>query len=263
MSRKRTLIPDIYKQKKRICYGPSTHLNGSFDNGNDKELGNVPNDTKATVLYLRSLFPLEKFEHRLPPVIFKHQLYSFIDSRTIVDKHINDMQQQGEINLFRLGADSDEYCIVLKEDYRSHVARNMAEASIPKAIADKFLNTVVEKCRNVSVDKNVLINEYHFTDEEITLLVNGSVITVRDIGSWWLSIPNAGLFMKYFMRGRKSLLTMIRRCKYREILKKDLEIRNWPKTARLGLAYHIHDIIGADLVKCIQTTSGLLLRLKE
>ena len=87
--------------------------------------------------------------------------------------------------------------------------------------------------------------------------------------------------MKNFRRGRKAILTMIKKCKYKEILQKvknlssnrktitiltssegsfvaetsvacllqDLEARKLPKTAKLGVMYHIHDVIGADLVE--------------
>ena len=51
-------------------------------------------------------------------------------------------------------------------------------------------------------------------------LVKASVLTVRDVGSWWLAIPCAGIYMKSFIRGRKAMLTMIRKCKYKEILQK-------------------------------------------
>lgn len=32
-------------------------------------------------------------------------------------------------------------------------------------------------------------------------LVKSGVLTVRDAGSWWLSIPNSGKFTKYFIQG--------------------------------------------------------------
>lgn len=32
-------------------------------------------------------------------------------------------------------------------------------------------------------------------------LVKSGVLTVRDAGSWWLSIPNSGKFTKYFIKG--------------------------------------------------------------
>ena len=50
--------------------------------------------------------------------------------------------------------------------------------------------------------------------------MKASVLTVRSLGSWWVAVPSAGIFMKSFLRGRKALLTMVRKCKYREILRK-------------------------------------------
>ncbi len=32
--------------------------------------------------------------------------------------------------------------------------------------------------------------------------MKSGVLTVRDAGSWWLSIPNSGKFIKYFVKGR-------------------------------------------------------------
>ena len=33
-------------------------------------------------------------------------------------------------------------------------------------------------------------------------LVNTGVLTTRDVGSWWLSVPGAGIFMKNFSNGK-------------------------------------------------------------
>ncbi|XP_014785012.2 uncharacterized protein LOC106879820 [Octopus bimaculoides] len=102
MSRKRTLMPDIYKAKKRQCLAvgtaaatvaaSATATPNSLDSEeaeNKNDLADIPSDTKASLLYLKSLFPLEKFESRLPPVILKHQVYSIVKNRTLVDKQLN------------------------------------------------------------------------------------------------------------------------------------------------------------------------------
>ena len=36
-------------------------------------------------------------------------------------------------------------------------------------------------------------------------LVNIGVLTTRDIGSWWLSVPGAGIFMKNFSNGTSTI----------------------------------------------------------
>jgi serine/threonine-protein kinase 19 len=58
------------------------------------------------------------------------------------------------------------------------------------------------------------------------------------------------------------VLQMIKRKKYKEMLQTELEGRRMT-VSKLGMMYHIHDIIGADLVECIPTTSGPLLRLAD
>ena len=50
-------------------------------------------------------------------------------------------------------------------------------------------------------------------------LVKACILTVRDVNSWWLSIPRAGVFVKTLLYGRRALEAMFRRCRYREILR--------------------------------------------
>ncbi|KAL5018208.1 hypothetical protein ScPMuIL_003930 [Solemya velum] len=263
MNRKRNSIPTVYKHKKRICMGPNSVLEAN-DFPDDKELAvHAMTDTKAALLYLQKQFPMDKFELQIPPIILKHQIYSIVKNKTIVDKQINDLRLEGEIRVFKLGNNSGEFGIVFFDDYKRHVLQSMVEFSISRSITEKFMKNMLTNYNEVSVDKKTLMTDFDFKDEEITQLLRASVLTVRDVGSWWTAIPNAGIFMKSFLRGRKAVLTMIRKCKYREILQSELEQRKWPKIARLGLLYHIHDIIGAELVQCIQTSSGQLLRLKD
>ena len=53
-------------------------------------------------------------------------------------------------------------------------------------------------------------------------------------GDCWLTIPNINQFTKTFNRGRKAVLTMIKKCKYNAILEKVRKICN--KTFSNGLA---------------------------
>ncbi|XP_064600339.1 inactive serine/threonine-protein kinase 19-like [Liolophura sinensis] len=269
MSRKRSHIPEIYKQRKRIFLGPakvdSGATNGFPKDEKDVESDEILSDTKATLFFLRGLFPVEKFHHTLPAMILKHQVYSIVKNRTVADKQLNDLRTAGEIKLFKLpmGTGEEEYCVLFTEDYKSHILRTSRSMAVSKTVIDKFIKKVVSQHSDVSISKETLLDEFRFKDEEITQMVKANLLTFREVGSWWLSIPNTGVFMKSFIRGRKSVLTMIRKSKYRAILKQELEQRKWPKLAKLGLMFHIHDIIGSELVECVQTTSGELLRLKD
>ncbi|XP_062874819.1 serine/threonine-protein kinase 19 [Trichomycterus rosablanca] len=254
MNRKRSLLLNTFCGKKRrfgadSLVGHPEH--GDFQDG--------PCDVKATLQYLMTLFPRKLFEDRLPPVVFKHQLYSLLSDKTLVDKQLNDLRDQGEVLMFQLGFDSDTFALVFTEDYRAKVLAGQTGRDT-YATVEKFLDKALHGCSGLSFSKDKMLKELLFTDSEITKLVKSGVLTVRDAGSWWLAIPNSGRFTKYFINGRKAVLGIVKKSKYNEILKADLEERRTPSQVKLHIKYHVHDLIGAELVECIQTTSGALLR---
>lgn len=44
------------------------------------------------------------------------------------------------------------------------------------------------------------------------------MLIVREVGSWWISFPGAGQFMKAFTSGREKILMMVKKSKYSSIL---------------------------------------------
>ena len=48
----------------------------------------IPNDTEVSIQFLTSLFPLDVFEQRLPPIIVKHQIYSLVEDKTEADREL-------------------------------------------------------------------------------------------------------------------------------------------------------------------------------
>ena len=74
---------------------------------------------------------------------------------------------------------------------------------------------------------------------------------MRDIGkaaSWWFAIPSVGPFVKQLTKGRSSILQMIKRAKHQELLQSELEARKLT-ASKLGMDYHLHDILGSELVR--------------
>ncbi|XP_055261978.1 serine/threonine-protein kinase 19 isoform X1 [Moschus berezovskii] len=172
------------------------------------------------------------------------------------------LQEQGEIRIVQLGFDLDAQGIVFTEDYRTRVLK-ACDGRPYAAAVQKFLASVLPACGDLSFQQDQMTQTFGFRDPEITQLVKAGVLTVRDAGSWWLAVPGAGRFIKYFVKGRQAVLSMVRKAKYRELLLSELLGRRAPASVRLGLAYHVHDLIGAQLVDCVSTTSGTLLRLPE
>lgn len=249
MNRKRGLISDTFTSKKRKAV---TQRFGVSD-------VDGPVDVKSTVEYLMTLFPRKLFNDALPQIVLKHQLYSLISDKTTVDKGVNKLREQGELLMFQLGFDSEAFGLVFASDFKAKVLAGQDGRDTQETV-QKFLDRVLSSSTDLSFSKDQMLRDFLFTDAEITQLVKSGVLTVRDAGSWWLSIPNSGKFTKYFIQGRKAVLNMVKKSKYNEVLKADLEDRKTPSQVKFHMKYHIHDIVGAELVESIPTTTGTLLR---
>ncbi|XP_039550209.1 serine/threonine-protein kinase 19-like isoform X1 [Pimephales promelas] len=250
MSRKRALIADTFCLKRRRSAADTvagdSHAEGAAD-------------IRSSLQNLMTLFSRKLFNDSLPPVVLKHQLYSLHSDKTSVDKQLNELRASGELLMFQLGFDSEAFALVFAKDYRAKVLQGEAGRETLETV-EKFLDKLIPGCSDLSFNKEKMLKEFLFTDSEITQLVKSGVLTVRDAGSWWLSIPNSGKFIKYFIKGRKAVLGMVKKSKYGEILKTELEGRRTTSHVKFQMKYHIHDIVGAELVECIQTTSGTVLR---
>uniref|UniRef100_A0A803SLK4 Serine/threonine kinase 19 n=1 Tax=Anolis carolinensis TaxID=28377 RepID=A0A803SLK4_ANOCA len=221
-----------------------------------------PEAVDSALQFLASLFPRKLFEDSLPPLILRHQIYSLVKDRTTVDRRLSQLKDEGRIRIFQHGLDAETFFVTFTDAYKSKVLEFASGKEFARTVT-KFLDSVVTSCPDISYDKKRMLNEFGFKDTEITQLVNAGVLTVRDAGSWWLAVPRAGHFVKYFIKGRKAVLGMIQKSKYKEVLLSDLQNRRTPRAVKLGIPYHIHDIIGAQLVDCVPTTTGTLLRLAD
>ena len=78
------------------------------------------------------------------------------------------------------------------------------------------------------------------------------VLLVRDVGktssSWWFAIPGVSPFIKSLTKGRSMVQQVLRKSKYKELLQSELESRKF-SVSKLNMEYHIHDLIGSDLVE--------------
>jgi serine/threonine-protein kinase 19 len=52
------------------------------------KIDELPCDTMAAILYIKSIFPQTIFGKLLPPVILKHQVYCVVKDKTLVDRQL-------------------------------------------------------------------------------------------------------------------------------------------------------------------------------
>ncbi|KAL0270942.1 UNVERIFIED_CONTAM: hypothetical protein PYX00_008208 [Menopon gallinae] len=145
--------------------------------------------------------------------------------------------------------------IVLYSIIRPHIVQQTRSR-----IVKKYVEEVLPSIKNSSVDSAYLMNKFSLSRSDISELVREDLLVMRDVGSYWLSFPRCGQFVKAYNCGRKEILKIIKKSKFSEVLQMELEKKKLSKKASLGMSLHILDVIGSEAVQCKPTVSGMMLR---
>ena len=236
----------------------------------NKSLNNEqPNQTTLTLTALH--FFLESSKQifinyfRLPPIIFKHQLYSLKpNDRTTIDFQLQEMFNRNEIRFFH-----SDYGIMLMmmRDYQMLIERQLDENQISSLSVQKerlkkrFISQFLPTCIRLSTDRDQLQKQLEFTDNEILLLIQAGLLLNKEIDQYWISIPNSGSFTKCLKRSRIALKKMLTRRTYREIPLEEFRVRDTKRSCPLGFDYHVYDLLGANLAHLIDTPTGSVVKI--
>ena len=229
----------------------------------DDFCGIIPSDTEAALQYIESLYPpVEELgsSNSLPHIVLRHQVYAVVHDKTTVDRELERLQEENKVRLFKLSTGADDYAITSLEKLEVHLQKVSPEDC--KETVEKFFFRVLRSYNDVAIDKKRLSGEKGFTEKEVSQLMSSGLLTVQDVGSYWLSVPGLGSFMRHFLKGRDCVLRTLRTAKYNEIMQSELEFKKL-SACKLGIKFHILDLIGAELVTSVVTTSGPLLRLNS
>ncbi len=85
---------------------------------------------------------------------------------------------------------------------------------------------------------------------------------MKDANSYYFNIPNSGNFWTSCLKGRKEVLSLIQRHKFKELPLTELEGKK-VHSSNLGIAFHIKDLIGLELIETLPSRNGTLIRLKN
>eukprot|EP01114_Cavostelium_apophysatum_P023228 TRINITY_DN8691_c0_g1_i2.p1 TRINITY_DN8691_c0_g1~~TRINITY_DN8691_c0_g1_i2.p1 ORF type:complete len:340 (-),score=53.78 TRINITY_DN8691_c0_g1_i2:710-1729(-) len=216
----------------------------------------------------------------IPPVALLSQIYSVVKNRTVVDKELDAMKRANELRVFKLLTGKSDFGIMATVDYVEALmsAKENAAQKSPNAdlhIFDVFAKRLLPNYFDVSISKDRLqavlypIQATKATDEEaketlsednITLLVNSGFLLQREVNVYWLSIPHAGALLKMLVAGRKEIVSMLKRQKWKELLASEMETKNL-RYSSLGVPFHLKDLIGQGVIETVSTTAGNLYRL--
>lgn len=217
---------------------------------------------------MRTQFPkLEKVVTQ--PFILQSQLYSSVKDRTQVDRDLESLKKDRVLRVFKLNTGQDDHAIMFMDDYlkqmESAVRRSTGKNKDGSEVFDWFEKYVLRSKLDVSIDHlelcSLLSHGGDARDKHITLLMNAGLLTRQliDPNMYWFSIPSIGPILKGLSQGRKEVLSLLGRRKYKEMLLSSLE-KTRLRLSPLDVRFHLRDLIGSGHVKTVQTPTGLLAR---
>ena len=87
----------------------------------------ILSDTHAHVLHLRAAFAAEEGPDT-PPFVLATQLYSVIDSRTVVDRELERLRLDGVVRVFELSGSDVDVAVMVASSYVSMLTRCRRDA---------------------------------------------------------------------------------------------------------------------------------------
>ncbi|XP_037471628.1 serine/threonine-protein kinase 19-like isoform X2 [Triticum dicoccoides] len=209
------------KKRPRSPIDDATSSQGRTENSTSLEDNLMFSDTLIALQLMRTQFP--KLE--------KSQLYSSVKDRTQVDRDLESLKKDRVLRVFKLNTGQDDHAIMFMDDYlkqmESAVRRSTGKNKDGSEVFDWFEKYVLRSKLDVSIDHLELLLSHggDARDKHITLLMNAGLLTRQliDPNMYWFSIPSIGPILKGLSQGRKEVLSLLNRRKYKEMLLSSLE----------------------------------------
>ncbi|KAL1122526.1 hypothetical protein AAG570_002857 [Ranatra chinensis] len=171
----------------------------------------LPTVTQMKLLEIRSLFPRQAFDKKIPPIVFLHQLYDKKPlTEAIANNEIEEMKRSGKIKPIISGSITG---LILSEDLNEY----FCTLDLDKKIGDQ-LRSIWKDDLMGCIHKLTLKTKYRLTDRDISDLIRSGFLIIQNETEYSFSFPGLGGFMKAFYAGRRAILTAIDRSKYKELL---------------------------------------------
>ncbi|CAN6169736.1 unnamed protein product [Urochloa humidicola] len=190
--------------------------------------------------------------------------------RTQFPKLEKSFKKDKVLRIFKLSSGQDDHAIMFMEDYLKQVVfsikRSGGKDQDGSEVFEWFEKYVVPSKLDVSINQlelcSLLSHGGDVTDKHITLLMNAGLLTRQliDPNIYWFAIPRIGPILKGLSQGRKEILSLLNRKKYKEMLLSSLE-KTKLRLSPLDTRFLLRDLIGSGQIKTVQTPTGLLARI--
>ncbi|KAJ9543371.1 hypothetical protein OSB04_023078 [Centaurea solstitialis] len=225
-------------------------------------------DTMVALRMMRAQF-LQIDKVTIEPFILRSQLYSSVKDKTQVDRELESLRREKVLRIFKLNTGQDDHAVMFMEDYLNQMKRAVKSMETKKqSVLPVFewfkvhvIHSKPEPCIGHQELCSLLSIGGKVKDEDISLLINAGLLTRQliDPDMYWFAIPNIGSVLKGLTQGRKELLSLLNRKKYKEMMLAVLEKKRL-RLSPLDIRFHLRDLLGSDHLKTVHTPSGLVIR---
>ncbi|KZV21495.1 serine/threonine-protein kinase 19 [Dorcoceras hygrometricum] len=256
-------------QKSREETDPENVAESSRSSSFDEDF--AFSDTLVALQMMRAQFPAgEKVPVR--PFVLRSQLYSSVIDRTQVDRDLESLRRDRVLRVFKLNTGQDDHAIMFMDDYVNQIEGVMRRLEEKKqndvTVFEWFKMHVIPSKLDTSIGHEELCSLMSLggvvKENHITQLINAGLLVCQliDRNMYWFSIPNIGSVLKGLSQGRKELLSLLNRKRYKEMLLATLEKQHL-RLSPLDIRFHLRDLIGSGHLKTVQTPSGLVVRVAK
>ncbi|KAL5561926.1 hypothetical protein UlMin_031673 [Ulmus minor] len=228
-------------------------------------------DTLVALRIMRAQFPqIDKVS--IQPFILRSQLYSSVTDRTQVDRDLESLKREKVLRIFKLNTGQDDDAIMFLDDYLNRIERIVIRLEEKKdgnlEVFEWFKTHVIDFKLEPSIEHQelctLLSRGGKVKDEHISVLINAGLLTRQliDANMYWFTIPNIGTVLKGLSQGRKEVLSLLSRRRYKEMMMAPLEKKRL-RFSPLDMRFHLRDLIGSGHLKTLQTPSGLVVRVSK
>ncbi|XP_022641277.1 serine/threonine-protein kinase 19 isoform X6 [Vigna radiata var. radiata] len=238
--------------------GTKRRRNEDSDAGNTSSLEDdlTFTDTSVALRIMRAQFPhIQKGS--VEPFILKSQLYSSVKDRTQVDRELESLRRDKVLRLFKLNTGQDDHAVMFLDDYLNQIDRvvkRMEGKKVEEYEVFGWLKThVLDSKLETGIEHQELCS---------LLSLGGKTRQLIDPNMYWFSIPNIGSHLKGIVQGRKEIISLLSRRRYKEMMLSSLEKKRL-RTSPLDVRFHLRDLIGSGHLRTDQAPTGLIIRVSK
>jgi len=193
----------------------------------------------------------------VPPIVTRSMLYSLLPCRSDVDREILQLRLDKKILMMSLGSDVLDYLIEF-DNYKKALEALIETDQYYVTVVPALIKTLKKNLGTDFFTKEQLTSDLGLSEQSIKKLRQDTMLLNKE-DKWSFTLPKAGKYLTQLSKGRTELLTRLKRKPNKELLQTELE-KSKLRSSNLGTAFHIHDLVGRQDVKSIDTTSGKLIR---